>query len=695
MSSNRLIYKVLAIIGSTLLVCFAGMGGLALWLEYRAVIDLEVKGSRNLNQIIMRDIAEYMMKGESKEVGRYIQEAKEKKFAIDLQIFDAQGKEPGVAAAAVDREVTRALADGSRRELQTVRNGIHLLQTVVPLVNEERCKSCHDAGERFLGAIRLTTSMENGYRDALQLSISLTLAGLFFFFTLLFALYHFFKRTIVKEILELSRSVADLAHGEGDLTKRLPVRSRDEIGQLAEDMNRLVDKLQEIISNLYIQGSKIAISVCQVTSGTSRNLQDAAAQKEEAVSVAVATEQMAATLNSVAENTLQAANLSSRVDSAAGEGMTAVADSYQYMDQINQSMTGTLATVERLETSSGRIGEIIDLIEDIADQTNLLALNAAIEAARAGEHGRGFAVVADEVKNLSAKTAMSTGEISRIVSQLQSESRAAADSITGEKRRVEEGVTKSMAAKSCLEDILHLAGESTEMISQIASATEEQSITTNEISHKISHVSQIATDVHGQMERNSATFQTLTEVAEQIYATVGRFTVGNYHDGIKASLTSMQERATAAIEAALSQNRITWDDLFDRGYVPIPGTAPQKYTTRFDTFFDQVISPIQEELLAGNGDITFLVCVDDNGYLPSHNLKYTKPLTGDPDTDRNNNRTKRLFNDKTGLKAARNLEPFLLQTYMRDTVEIMNDMSTPLLVRGRHWGGIRIGYQAK
>jgi methyl-accepting chemotaxis protein len=695
MFKNNLIYKVLGIIGSTLIVCFACMGIMALWLEFNAIINLEIKGSRDLNKVIMRDIAEYMMKGESKEVSKFILEAKEKKFALDLKIFNMEGKEPDATSGSADQEVVSVLASGKELEKQFKMNGVHALKTVVPLVNEERCKQCHDAGPKYLGALQMVTSLEEGYSDAIKLSIMLSLAGFFFFFALLFALYFFFKKTIVKEILELANSVTELARGEGDLTKSLPVYSQDEIGQLSLGMNQLIAKLREIISNLYVQGSKIALSVCEVTNGTNKNLKDATEQKEQAVSVAVAAEEMAATLNSVADSTHQAASLSNQVDSAAGEGMASVGDSFTCMEMINESMTKTLETVERLETSSNKIGEIINLIEDIADQTNLLALNAAIEAARAGEHGRGFAVVADEVKNLSAKTASSTKEISQIIKKIQIESREAAVSISEEKVRVEEGVAKSMVAKSCLENILQLAGESTDMISQIASATEEQSATTNEISLKIHHVSEIATNVHHQMEHDSSTFQQLTEVAEQIYATVGRFTVGNYHDNIKANLCEMRDRTLAAIETALAENRISMEKLFDRNYKPIPNTAPQKYTTNFDSFFDQVISPIQEQILAKNSDITFLVCVDDNGYLPSHNLKFTKPLTGDPETDKNNNRTKRLFNDKTGIRAARNTDPFLLQTYMRDTGEIINDMSTPLYLGGRHWGGIRIGYQAK
>ncbi|WP_243688251.1 methyl-accepting chemotaxis protein [Geotalea toluenoxydans] len=413
------------------------------------------------------------------------------------------------------------------------------------------------------------------------------------------------------------------------------------------------------------------------------------------MSVAVATEEMAATLNVVAGNTHRAAELSAQVDAAASDGMTVVDEACSSIRMVNENVTATLGTVMKLETSSKKIGEIIVLIEDIADQTNLLALNAAIEAARAGEHGRGFAVVADEVKNLSAKTAASTKEIAKIIADIQSESRDAAASIIEEKQRVEEGVDKSLAAKDCLEKILLSASESSDMINQIASATEEQSATVNEIASSIHNVSSSAAEVYGQMQKSRAAFNELTEVAENIFTTVGKFNVGNHHDAMKGYACRLRDEVVAALEKAIAENRLSISDLFDRNYKPIPGASPQKFTTRFDSFFDQAISPIQERLLADSEDINFAICVDDHGYCPTHNLRYTKPLTGNPETDKTANRTKRIFDDRTGIRGAQNTEPFILQTYMRDTGEIMNDMSAPIIIDNRHWGAVRIGYQSR
>jgi len=694
MFKNKLIHKILVIIGATLFIGVTIVGFLAIWLQYQASMEQEARSTRTMSSVITNEISEFMVKDDTKAVANLAKVAKEQHFGFDLKVYDNQGKEASSGGTA-NQDVVKALSTGKRLETRQVENGIHTLRAIVPLVNEERCKQCHDAGEKYRGAILLTSSLEEGYQSAIRMILTLVGAGLCFFVAMLSCLYLFFKRSIIRDVVFFSEKLKDIAEGEGDLTKEIPVRSDDEIGDLARHINHLVAKLRETVTVLYQLAESISVSLCQVSSLTTRTVQSSADQKDRSLSVAVASEQMSATCNVMAGNTQMAAGFSVQVDEAASEGMSVVDGAYQSIVQIRENVAQTLNTVERLESSSAQIGEIINLIEDVADQTKLLALNAAIEAARAGEHGRGFAVVADEVKMLSEKTASSTKEIAKIITNIQSESREAASSIATEQERVEEGVAKSTAARQCLERILGLAGETADLISQIASATEEQSATTCEITEKIQGVSHSATQVHKDMQESDQAFTVLTGIAEQIFSTVGKFNVGNRHDLIKGMACEARDRIVAVLEKAVAENRIALADLFDRNYRPVANTSPQKYNTAYDKFFDQVISPIQEEILARDGSLFFVICVDDNGYVASHNLRYSKPLTGDPELDKNNNRTKRIFNDKTGLKSAQNTESFLLQTYMRDTGEIMNDISTPVYFNNRHWGAVRIGYKAE
>jgi len=145
----------------------------------------------------------------------------------------------------------------------------------------------------------------------------------------------------------------------------------------------------------------------------------------------------------------------------------------------------------------------------------------------------------------------------------------------------------------------------------------------------------------------------------------------------------------------LESKTLTELQLFDTFYIPIPNTYPQKYQTQYDKYTDKVLQKIFDNYLAKDSRLIFVVAVDINGYLPTHNSKYSKPLTGNRDKDIVNSRTKRIFNDRTGLAAARNIKPFLIQRYSRDTGEEIVDLSVPIFINDRHWGAIRFGYKYK
>lgn len=692
MLKSSLSRKIFFIIAATLFIGFAGLGILTIYLEYTSTIDLQRKNARQLASTVTHDILNQMTNGDMKDFGAYVTEIKTKGGVAGIRLFNAEGKEWGNGA--VNEEIRAAIASGSPKELSASKEGKRFLDLAVPLANEERCRVCHKDSAKYVGGLILTTSLEDGFASALRLTLVMSAVGAFFFFAMLGTLYVFFNRTVVQQITELYKQLGDLAGSEGDLTKILHIRTTCEIGRLGEEVNNLTEKIRSTFSDLYTQTCLIGTNVCELAAGTERTLKMTQDQKDQAFTVAAASEEMAQTINDVTENTHRAAELSSAVDSAANSGMTIVEETWDCMQKISLSVNDTLVIIRELEAASTHIGEMVVLIEDIADQTNLLALNASIEAARAGDAGKGFAVVASEVKGLAEKTTTSTREIKRVVANIQKTSRSAADMIGTESALVKTGLAKAEEARDSLENIKSHANESRLMIEQIATASEEQNATTNQISEMIHLVSHSAEETYTMMQRTSEAFITFSDVVEQIYGSVGKFSVGNYHDTVKSYIREMEAGVEEAIEKALRDRSITVENLFDRNYVPVPNTSPQKYTTRFDTFFDKVVSPFQEAIVNRDNKVLYAICVDNNGYVPCHNLRFSKPLTGDAETDRNNNRTKRLFNDKTGLRCARNTEGFLLQTYRRDTGEILNDMSKGLFINNRHWGGIRIGYLA-
>ena len=161
----------------------------------------------------------------------------------------------------------------------------------------------------------------------------------------------------------------------------------------------------------------------------------------------------------------------------------------------------------------------------------------------------------------------------------------------------------------------------------------------------------------------------------------------------KQLATSCRDEVAGELEKLVSSNTLTLSQLFDTFYIPIPNTNPQKFHTAYDRRTDEVLRIILDKYLDKEPRFLFVVAVDRNGYLPTHNTRYSRPLTDDPDYNTKNNRTKRLFNDRTGLAAARSTQPYLLQIYKRDTGETLSDLSVPIFIQGKHWGAIRIGYK--
>ncbi len=164
---------------------------------------------------------------------------------------------------------------------------------------------------------------------------------------------------------------------------------------------------------------------------------------------------------------------------------------------------------------------------------------------------------------------------------------------------------------------------------------------------------------------------------------------------VKQWAIECRDKVAAQFNLLLTSGKLSVPQLFDTFYIPIQNTNPQKFSTQYDTLSDGIVLPIIDRYLTLDKRLVFVIAVDHNGYLPTHNSRYTKPLTGDLEKDAKGNRTKRIFNDRTGLAAARNEKPYLLQRYSRDTGEIMSDLSVPLYIQNRHWGAIRIGYRQK
>lgn len=411
--------------------------------------------------------------------------------------------------------------------------------------------------------------------------------------------------------------------------------------------------------------------------------------------------QISGSADSIATTTTEIATKADRASQVAGavlkesmRGSAELADGVARIRVARDQAVATSQNMTSLQQRSQKIQVIADVIHEIATRTNLVALNAAIEAARAGERGRGFAVVAQEVRQLAQRTKEATGEIAGMLREIHEVADTSARSMKTLAEVVSSAAAPAERAVTMLHQIRELAAESDTQVQSIADMARSHSTTTEQISRSVHTIIDGIEHTEREIPVAANAVLGLAETAEAIYATVADHCEGDAHSTMRELAQSCASRIGNLFEQAVAAGQISETDLFDRQYRPIAGTNPPKYATRFDAFTDQVLPDIQEPLLQQHSNIAYAGAVDDHGYFPTHNRRYSRPLTGNYDTDLANNRTKRIFGDRTGSRCGSSREPFLLQTYKRDTGEVMHDVSAPIHVRGRHWGGFRIGYKS-
>lgn len=327
---------------------------------------------------------------------------------------------------------------------------------------------------------------------------------------------------LIGQALKLSETI-NLVASNKDLSYRAPVQSEDELGTSAKSLNDMLDIFSDMVRKIEASSIQLATAAEQTSASVNDNAKSLEKQSIETAQAASATEQMTATVNEIAASTTTTAESANRAAALSSDGVSEVENTAESMLVLNEQMATANSQVLKLKDSSKEINEIVDVIKSIAEQTNLLALNAAIEAARAGEQGRGFAVVADEVRTLAQRTQESTQKIEAMVVGFQSEADAVSQSIESSFGYVKVSQEQTLSVRGKLEEINSAIVSITDMCNQVATAAEQQVATTNEIAvniRTINDLAEVSSEVGGQI---SVAAQEQTQLSSKQHELVAQF----------------------------------------------------------------------------------------------------------------------------------------------------------------------------
>jgi methyl-accepting chemotaxis protein len=375
-----------------------------------------------------------------------------------------------------------------------------------------------------IGAISLRVDMSEV--DVIVTDAIYSALGLVFIISLIAAsLAYAVQLSIVRPVNNVVTALRDIAEGEGDLTRRLPVTGNDEVSELARCFNQFVERLQSIIASVAHTARDVSDSAVSLSQLSRENEREIRTQQTEIQHIVGAVKEMAGVVQDVTVSVTETADKSLQADDAAAEGKTLVVNTMGQITNLSGDIKTAADVIDRLRQETVSIGSVLDVIRGIAEQTNLLALNAAIEAARAGEQGRGFAVVADEVRTLASKTQSSTTEIREMIERLQSGSQKAVEMMAAGTNQAGNAVVQASDASHALENITEIVSVIRDRTNQIAAASEQQSAATRQIENNIDRISSVATHTAESSSRITTNTGNLAEMAARMAELVGRFRV--------------------------------------------------------------------------------------------------------------------------------------------------------------------------
>lgn len=372
---------------------------------------------------------------------------------------------------------------------------------------------------------KISSEITNDASEAVSSSAATIMSLLVVLLIVAAAIAYLFPKLIVGPINEMRARLDELAGGGGDLTTQIKINSKDEVGQMGGAVNRFIDGLRTLLAQIIELGHQFDDQSQRLNDVTARNNQVTEGSTAETNMLATSITEMSASVHEVAQNATEAANQAQRANDESRQGKSTVDTTKSVINSLSDEVQKSAAAIDKLKTDAAGIDAVVNVIRGIAEQTNLLALNAAIEAARAGEQGRGFAVVADEVRALASRTQASTEEIQQMIEELQSSAGQAFDVMEQGKQSAERAVDQATQAETSLDEVTSAISIMADMNTQIAAAAEQQSAVSGEISENANKLASFTQDASMISDEVKGASSDIANTASELSARLANFKV--------------------------------------------------------------------------------------------------------------------------------------------------------------------------